>query len=121
MVRPDVIGAISNGMNTQLKNKIMIRVYAVWFMQKATDSVYLKLAMPALALWLMSFYVSVSKVAENFPKKVDMGAYYNFVISAFSKTEAATLVLFAVALFSISWLARDSLKNVNFLRLKRAI
>lgn len=108
-------------MNTQLKNKIMMRIYAVWFMQKAADSIYLKLALPALALWLMSFYVSIVKVAENFPKRLDLGAYYNFTVSAFSKTEVATLILFVVVAFSIVWLVRDSLKNVNFLKLKRAI
>lgn len=108
-------------MSTQLKNKIMMRVYAVWFMRKAVDSIYLKLALPALALWSISFYVSISKVVENFPKKMDFGAYYNFTISAFSKTEVATLVLFAVAALSITWLVRDSLKNVDSLRLKRVI
>lgn len=106
-------------MNQQLKNKIMMRVYAVWFIRKATDSVYLKLAIPLAALWLMSFYVSILKVAENFPKGLDLGAYYNFTVSAFFKTEAATLVLFAVTLFSISWLVRDSLRNMKLFGVRR--
>ena len=105
--------------NLQLKNKIMMRVYAVWFMRKAADSAYLKLALTALALWLTSFYVSVSKVAENFPKKIDFGAYYDFTVSAFSKTEVATWLLLPVALLSIIWLIKDSLKNIGFLRLGR--
>ncbi len=106
-------------MNGQLKNKIMMRVYAVWFMQKAADSVYSKLALSAMALWLTSFYVSVSKVAENFPKKIDFGAYYDFTVSAFSKTEMATWLLLPIAVLSISWLIKDSLKNIGFLKLGR--
>lgn len=110
-----------NKMNTQLKNKIMMRVYAVWFMQKAADSVYLKLTLSILALWLMSFYVSIWKVAENFPKRIDFGAYYDFTVSAFSKTEMATWLLFPVAVFSVVWLIKDSLKNIVFLRLRRMV
>ncbi len=97
----------------------MTRVYAVWFMRQAADSIYLKLAVPAIALWLSSFYVSVSKVIENFPQKADMGAYYDFTVSAFSKTEIITLVLLSVAVASISWLTKDSIKNLRSLRLER--
>lgn len=106
-------------MSTQLKNKIMTRVYAVWFMKKAADSLYLKLALLTLALWLMSFYVSVWKVAENFPKRIDLGAYYDFTISAFSKTEMVTWFLFPIAALSVVWLIKDSFKNIGFLKLGR--
>lgn len=108
-------------MSTQLKNKIMMRVYAVWFMRKIANSVYLKLAIPATALWLMSSYVSVSKVAENFPKRIDFGAYYNFTASAFSETEAATLILFVVSALSIIWLASDSVKNFRTFGSRRTV
>ncbi len=94
----------------------MTRVYAVWFMRKITQSFYLKLAVPALALWLTTFYVSAVKVLENMPKGLDMGAYYNFTISAFSKTEFTTLLLLSVAAVSAVWLVKDSAKNLKWAR-----
>lgn len=82
----------------KLKNRIMRRVYAVWFFRKLTSPFAVEtLAFFVMLVW-MSVHVSFGSVLAN--ARPTFGSPFsvtNFFINAFWSTEFATKALFLVS------------------------
>jgi len=89
--------------DTQFKNSIMRRVYAVWLLKKITSPCAARIAVLIALLWQMTFYISFNNVIANIPSLTDFGFY----LSAVSNTETASkMILLGVILLGV-WLMRD--------------
>lgn len=95
-------------MNTQLKNKIMRRVYAVWLVKKVFSPVVVKAAILLAFIWQMTAYVSFGNVMANIPSLTA----YNFYWNAFANTETISQLLALGSMFLVAWLVRDIYKNI---------
>lgn len=88
----------------------------IWVVRSLLSTFLLKCYLIA-ALFAQSFvFVSWGSVFLNAPKRFDIGAQYAFFSSAFSHTEAATVLLFAIAGIILVFLARDMMSNMQNIR-----
>jgi len=94
---------------TQLKNRIMRRVYAVWIIKKVFSPIVIKTAILLAFVWQMAALVSFTNVLANTNSIID----YNFFWHAFLNTEMLTKVLLLGSIVLIALVARDIYKNFS--------
>ena len=107
-------------LETQLKNKIMRRVYAVWILKKVLSIVFLQAAI------LFGFFVeflrevSVISVIRNLAASSDILSDINYFFYAFVHTEI-TVQLYLLGIASIaSWfITKETLKNLPIISLNK--
>lgn len=99
--------------NSDLKNRIMRRVYLIWLVRKITGALTLEIfAFAAIISILFSFYVSFFDVMKNafngHSSLYDFSAYF---FSSFLMTDliSQTLILGAIAVFIL--FNREIIKN----------
>lgn len=89
--------------NIKLKNKIMRRVYAIWFFRSA----YFKVLGFVAMAFLTSFYISFFSVMRNaVSSSYSPGAVFNYISSSFMATDIVSkaLVVFMIAaIFALGW------------------
>lgn len=98
--------------NQQLKNRIMRRVYVIWFWNRSKPVIFLQLPLILLFLVLEHEYVAFKAVASNSVNALGSPAsVMHYVVSAFSRTEplvaflAAAIGLFVI--LSLNSIARN--------------
>ena len=96
--------------DTQFKKSIMRRVYAIWALRRMTTPTMLKFYILTAFLWQSAYYVSLPQVFTNSPAITDVSANYSFALTAFSRTELMTQILFAGIICLALWFANDMYK-----------
>ena len=86
--------------NTQLRKKIMRRIYTAYAMRLLGGARARHAAVIALSLVALVRFVSVVNVAENF-SRVSVGQAGQFILSAFEHTEFLTLGILALLMYAI--------------------
>lgn len=85
--------------NTQLKNKIMRRVYYTYALRMVTHPVTVHGAVIATCLFVMSYFVSYVDVFRNI-MHVELGNVVPYILGSLMKTEVWTLLLLGVIIFA---------------------
>lgn len=92
-----------NDVNIKLKNRIMRRIYAIWFLRSA----YFKVLGFVSLAFLASFYISFFSVIRNaVSSSYSPGAVFNYMFSSFMAADivSKTLVVFMIAaIFALGW------------------
>jgi len=96
--------------NTQLKKRIMRRVYTTFLIRKILSPLAVKMYVLAAFVGFSVQFVSVGNVVANMPRLTDLSALYNFSTSAFLNTEFAMQILSAGVLVAIFLLLKDIVK-----------
>lgn len=104
-------------LETQLKNKIMRRVYAVWMLKKVLSFAFLRfLVLCGLAFELFR-EVSVVNVLNNLPNVTDIAANFRYISFAFAHTEASVqLYVFGITAMVLWYTAHKlviSIPNIS--------
>ena len=94
-----------------LKNKVMARVYVVWFFRKMTSLFALEVfSFFTFFVWFLHC-VSLGHIASNFYLSThSFNAMASFVLSAFSSTETIVLATFAGLMAASFFLIKDLIK-----------
>lgn len=94
-----------------LKNKIMARVYVVWFFRKITGVFALETYSFIGLFAYFAHCVSLGHIASNFYLSAhSFGAATGFVLSAFSSAESIVLVTFAGLMAASFFVVKDLVK-----------
>ena len=97
----------------------MARVYAIWFLKKMTSRFALELFSFVILSTYLAYHVSLGHIASNFYLSAhSFGSAADFILSAFTSTEAVILATF-VGLAAASFFLIKDLIKVTF-RLTRA-
>ena len=70
-----------------LQQKVMWRVYAIWFVRWLTRGMVWKFLVLALVVWQLTSYISFGHVWENAVSLRTLSGHYGFWLSAFTTTE----------------------------------
>lgn len=105
---------------TDIKKRIMRRIYLIWFFRQALNPLSLKVFVIGALAWQFTSYVSIKNVIMNWPLRGDLIAHYKFIESAFLSTEFVTLVLTLGILAVGAWLVKDALLGKGFLNTGKA-
>ena len=96
---------------TQMKNKIMLRVYMMFVIRQLKNPLFLKLGVFVLSLLTINSIVSVGHIMANTPHNI-VGMYH-FAISAFMNTKVVVqVVTLALAVVGVL-LLRDLALYIN--------
>ena len=94
--------------NIKLKNKIMRRVYAIWFLRSAYCKI---LGFVALA-FLASFYISFFSVMRNaVSSSYSPGTVLSYMFSSFMAADVVSKTLVVFIVVAIFMLGRDIFKR----------
>jgi len=74
-------------MANSIKNKIMVRVYAIFMLRKIKDPATLSWLGFFVSLWMMFVMVSLGDVFTNMPSIAEIGSLFSFYTSAVFDTE----------------------------------
>ena len=97
--------------NTQLKKRIMRRVYIVSVMKRMFNPVALKSIMLVLFMITASFLVSIPNVINNMLLASD--TKISFILEAFLQTETIVQMVSLGSIFLIIWLIKDALQSFS--------
>lgn len=97
--------------NTQLKKKIMRRIYLTFLLRKVFNPVTLKVYTLAVFYGFLATKISLNNVIENMPNITDIGALYNFYTYAFLNTEFTVQVLLVGVIIAALSVFKDVVKN----------
>ena len=91
------------------KNKILWRIYVIWFFRRIIPLMLLQVAIFGLALQLFAKNVFVSKVLQNIGQVSELGywAVLRYLLNSFLATHPITQVIILVILGVISLILRD--------------
>lgn len=95
---------------TQLKKKIMRRVYLAFFLRRMASPLAVKSYMLVAFLGFLVSQVSVSNVAANMPRVTDIAALYRFSLGAFLNTEFIVQLLSVGIVLAMFLLLKDMAK-----------
>lgn len=95
--------------NNTLQKSIMRRVYAVWFLKKITQPLFVKVYIFALLMWQFMSQVSMANVINNVP--ADFGKSINFFLDALIKTEVMVQGILLLSVVLGVFMVRDVLKR----------
>ena len=99
------------GINMDLKNRIMLRVYAIWFFRKITGLFALEVFSFVALFVYLAHCVSLGHIASNFYLSThSLGSVASFVLSALSSTDAVVLVTFTGLMAASFFLIKDLFK-----------
>lgn len=93
--------------NSELKKKIMRRVYTRYVMRQLLSSLALKAYIFVLLFAGVAALVSVSNVFKNMPQLSDVGGVLYFSLAAFLNTEMLVQALVVGMVIFLAILARD--------------
>ncbi|HBM45880.1 MAG: hypothetical protein UT05_C0006G0020 [Parcubacteria group bacterium GW2011_GWF2_38_76] len=93
----------------KLKNKIMRRVYAVWFLKKIFSLALLRALITLVLFMEFAREVSISSVINNLPKATDFSANYHYISFAFTHTEASVQIYLLGIMAMVSWIVLQKL------------
>lgn len=99
--------------NTQLKKKIMRRVYLAYFLRKAFNPLTMKAYLIVSFAGFIASQVSLANVVANMPSVTNISALYLFSTSAFLNTEFAIQLLSVGVLIAIFLLLKDIVKTYS--------
>ncbi len=89
--------------NQALRNKIMRRVYTIWFLKRSAPVVFLQLPLMAWFLAMEHKYVAFKAVASNtWGALGSPSSLYHYTVSAFQNTQPlVALMAVAIGLFAV--------------------
>ena len=89
--------------NTQLKSKIMRRVYATWLWNRSKPVLFLQLPFMIVFLAIQHEYVAFRAVASNTLNSLNSpSSVFNYTVSAFQTAEPLVIFLAAaIGLFAV--------------------
>ena len=94
-----------------LKNKIMARVYVIWFFRKMTSLLALEVFSFVALFAYLAHCVSLGHIANNFYSSLrSINAAAGFVLTAFNSTELLVKLTFIGMLTASVFMARDLFK-----------
>jgi hypothetical protein len=84
-------------MNNELKNRIMRRVYGIWFIRRVAPSLVSMGALVFVGLRVMAQSFFVAKIAENFVNVAgaSLAGIPQFIASALNSAEPSALIVIA--------------------------
>lgn len=97
---------------TQLKNKIMRRVYAIWLLKKVISLAFLRFVVLCMFAFGLAREVSVMSVLNNLPNMTDIGANFNYFSFAFSHTEFSVQLYLLGIVALVSWYAIHEIRKI---------
>jgi len=99
--------------DTQLKKKIMRRVYFTYFLRKVFNPFAIKIYTIVSFAGFIASQVSLVNVVANMPSMTNIDALYRFSTSAFLNTEFVVQLLSVGALVTIFLLLKDIVKTYS--------
>lgn len=98
-------------MSLSLKNKIMARVYAIWFFRKMTSVFALEVFSFVALFAYLAHCVSLGHIAANFYSSLNsFSSASGFMFSAFSSAELLVKIIFIGLLTASVFMVRDLFK-----------
>lgn len=93
----------------KLKNKIMRRIYAVWFLKKVFSAAFLRTVIIIGLFFELAREVSLVDVMNNLPMATDLSANYQYFSFAFTHTELSVQLYLLGIMAMASWFAAHQL------------
>ncbi len=87
-----------------LKNRIMLRVYAIYCARKAASPFVGESLAFAILAALLSIFVSIPNVLANL---FNAGDFYNFFIAAFARTDLIVQMILVLVLIPVIFFIKD--------------
>ena len=97
----------------QFKQKIMRRVWAIYFFRKATSPIAVQTYALSFLIWQLFVYVSMPHVLANMPSIEKPVELFNFMAASFVKTELVVQVLAVGTISLLIWLGRNIFRNIS--------
>jgi hypothetical protein len=97
--------------NTQLKKKIMRRVYFTYYLRKVFSPLAIKAYLLISFVGFISSQVSFANIMANMPSITNISALYHFYTSAFLNTGFIVQLLSVGMLLAIFLLLKDIVKT----------
>lgn len=102
--------------NNTLKNSILRRVYAIWFLKKITQPFYVKMYITILLLWQFIGNVSVINVFKNMPPN-NVGGSFIFFENAFLGTEIFVQAIILGSIILVLFVVRGLFRGEQSLKI----
>ena len=99
--------------NTQLKKRIMRRVYIVSVIGRIFHPTVLKSVILAVFMVMGSILVSVPNVINNMPVSTDISASFSFIMNALVRTDVLVQIIFLGSAILTVWLIKDALRSFS--------
>lgn len=98
--------------HSQLKGRIMRRVYMLYVLGKMLSKLALKVYAGLALLYGIKIFVHVEAVANNMPDFGNLSGLYTFMTQAALNTDLAVqFIVFGVVALA-GWILRDAIKNI---------
>ena len=98
--------------NTELKKRIMRRIYIISVMRQIFHPIVLKSIMLVVFVVVTSLLVSIPNVINNMLLASD--TKISFILEAFLQTETLVQMVSLGSIFLITWLIKDALQSFSF-------
>lgn len=97
-----------------IKNRILWRVYAIWFLRRIVPLVAVQIVIFTIALKIFARNVFVSKVLQNSAQVADAGywAVFKYLVSSFLNTHPITQIVILLALGVAALFLRDIARSL---------
>ncbi len=98
--------------HSQLKKRIMRRVYALYVLGKVLSKAALKVYATLALLYGIKIFVHVEAVANNMPDFNNLSGLYTFMTNAALNTDLAVQFIVFGVVALVAWVMRDAIKNI---------
>lgn len=104
-----------DALHTQLKKRIMRRVYIVAFMRRFLRPFVVKSAMLSVFVFVGAVSVSVPNVIQNALQsgRGGLSGFVTFIFDAFFQTDLFVKMVFLGIVVTLMWLVVDALRNLG--------
>ncbi len=102
-----------SAVNTQLKKRIIRRVYIISVMRRVFHPTVLKSIILTVFMVMGSILVSVPNIISNMPLITDINASLSFVLRAFLHTETLVQMVSLGSTILAIWLIKDALRSFS--------
>ena len=102
-----------DAINTQLKKRIMRRIYIISVIRRIFHPIVLKGMTLAVFIVLGNVLVSVPNVINNMPISTNVGVSFSFIMNALARTDTLVQMIFLGSVFLAVWLIKDALNSFS--------
>ena len=100
--------------NTQLKKRIVRRVYIISVMRRFFHPIVLKGMILIVFIVVGNVLVSVPNVINNMPISTNVGASFSFIMNALMRTDILVQIIFVGSVLLTMWLIKDAMRSFSF-------
>jgi esterase/lipase superfamily enzyme len=99
---------ISDNNTLILKKRVMRRIYAIWFLRKATSPIFVKTGIFLLFVLAASYYISFIDIIKNvFNSSGSFSSFSSYIVNSFIFADILSQILTIGILVTAGFVFRD--------------